>query len=91
MDINVQLTIDASDKLVHLIHELASAVSLCGKPERRAAYEVSATPERVPTTADKMSAVENTLSYASNLSFISFKASANREEAVGFPFKSCFR
>ena len=50
MDINVHVTFDASDKLAHLIHELASAVSLCGKPERRAAYEVSATPELVPTT-----------------------------------------
>ncbi len=51
MDINVHVTFDASDKLAHLIHELASAVSHCGKPEpastpeHRAAYEVSATPE----------------------------------------------
>ena len=33
MDINVHITLDASDKLAHLIQALASAVSLCGKPE----------------------------------------------------------
>ena len=39
MDINVHVTFDASDKLVHLIHELASAVS------HRTAYDSSAVPE----------------------------------------------
>lgn len=39
MDINVRVTFDASDKLVHLIHELASAVS------HRTAYDSSAVPE----------------------------------------------
>ena len=63
MDINVHVTFDASDKLAHLIQTITLAVSHCGKPEpasapeHQAAYEVSATPELVPTTAYKMSAV----------------------------------
>ena len=49
MDINVRVTLDASDKLAHLIQVLASAVSHSGKPDPasvlRTASELSAVPE----------------------------------------------
>ena len=63
MDINVHVTFDASDKLVHLIHELASAVSHCGKPELAPKSELAPKPEPAPksepapTTAYDLSAV----------------------------------
>ena len=48
MGINVRITFDASDKLVHLIHELASAVSHCGKPELAPKSEPAPKPEPAP-------------------------------------------
>ena len=69
MDINVHVTFDASDKLVHLIHELVSAVSHCGKPEPAPKSEPTLKSEPAPKS-EPASTSEPAQTAAYNLSAV---------------------